>query len=572
MDQPVILCGLGKVGWTVLDFLKTAGLSVVAIDLHVKPTDSRLAGVRFIQGDCRQKEVLEEAGLAKARGVIIITSDDLINISATLLARSLHPDVRIVVRLFNENMMLRLGKAVKNVVPLSVPALTAPVMAVTALTGKGLGTFSVADGVRQIAEIRVGETPVQGQTLEEIGNRYGVLVLAHRPALGADRFLAEVDWQARPTREDRLVVCGKPEALAPLLGPTVDDRLSDLRWASWLRRSARIAGRTLSEVDLAVKIATAILLLVIVAGTLVYHYGMNLSVPRGLFRTISLLATGADMHEEELTEGWQRVFASLMRLVGTALIATFTAIVTNYLLRARLGPALELRRIPDSGHIIVCGLGNIGYGVVQELRNRGEPVVVIERAADNRFIGPARRLGAAVIVGDGTVLEVLRQAHADSARAIIAATDSELANMEIALLVRELNPKQRVVTGVADPRLAQVLREAANIRLAVSTSALAAPAFVATLFGDRVASVFLIAGRVLAAIELAVQAGDPSLAGHEVGALAHTYSLVPISLVTADGVIRTPPPDHRLSLGDSLAAILSLPDLARLLRRERAKE
>ena len=69
MDQPVILCGLGKVGWTVLDFLKTAGLSVVAIDLHVKPTDSRLAGVRFIQGDCRQKEVLEEAGLAKARGI-----------------------------------------------------------------------------------------------------------------------------------------------------------------------------------------------------------------------------------------------------------------------------------------------------------------------------------------------------------------------------------------------------------------------------------------------------------------------------------------------------------------------
>src|SRR5205807_864011 len=117
MDQPVILCGLGKVGWTVLDFLKAAGLSVVAIDLHAKPTDSRLAGVRFLQGDCRQKEVLDQAGVMSARGVIIITSDDLINISATLLIRSLNPNVRIVVRLFNQNMMLRLGKAVKNVFP-----------------------------------------------------------------------------------------------------------------------------------------------------------------------------------------------------------------------------------------------------------------------------------------------------------------------------------------------------------------------------------------------------------------------------------------------------------------------
>jgi Trk K+ transport system NAD-binding subunit len=297
-----------------------------------------------------------------------------------------------------------------------------------------------------------------------------------------------------------------------------------------------------------------------------------LSVPRGLFRTISLLATGADMHVEELAVGWQRVFASLMRLMGTALIATFTAIVTNYLLRARLGPALELRRIPDSGHIVVCGLGNIGYGIVEELRQRGEPVVVIERAADNRFIGPARQLGAAVIVGDATVLEVLRQAHAHSARALIAATDSELANMEIALLVRELNPKQRVVTGVADPHLAQVLREAANIRLAVSTSALAAPAFVATLFGDRVANVFLIAGRVLAAVELAVQADDSTLVGHEVGAFARAYGMVPVSLVTAAGAIQTPAADYRLSLGDSLTGILALPDLARLLRRERGKD
>ena len=108
--------------------------------------------------------------------------------------------------------------------------------------------------------------------------------------------------------------------------------------------------------------------------------------------------------------------------------------------------------------------------------------------------------------------EVLRQAHAATARAVIAATNNDLVNLEVALLVRELNPRQRVVLLLSDPQLAQMLRDAANVRLAVSVPALAAPAFVAGLFGDRVLSVFLVRDRLLAVIDLVIQDDDP-LAG-----------------------------------------------------------
>ena len=67
---------------------------------------------------------------------------------------------------------------------------------------------------------------------------------------------------------------------------------------------------------------------------------------------------------------------------------------------------------------------------------------------------------------------------------------------------RELNPKQRVVVRLADTHLAQTLREAANVRLALSTSALAAPAFFAALYGDRVQNIFLIEGQVLAVLDV----------------------------------------------------------------------
>src|SRR5262249_50748153 len=143
MDQPILLCGLGRVGWRVFEYLRTIGLPVVAIDNHCSPGDARLAGVRLVQGDCRSREVLEGAGAANARAVLILTSDDLVNISTALMVRSLHPEVRVVLRMFNQNLIPRLGKAVHNIFALSTSTLAAPVLAVTALTGQGLGTFHV---------------------------------------------------------------------------------------------------------------------------------------------------------------------------------------------------------------------------------------------------------------------------------------------------------------------------------------------------------------------------------------------------------------------------------------------
>jgi Trk K+ transport system NAD-binding subunit len=175
-----------------------------------------------------------------------------------------------------------------------------------------------------------------------------------------------------------------------------------------------------------------------------------------------------------------------------------------------------------------------------------------------------------VIVGDATVAEVLRQARAGQARAVVAATSNELINLEVALLVRELNPAQRVVLRLTDPQLAQTLREAANVRLALSLPSLAAPAFVAALFGDRVQSVFLIEGKLLAAIDLTVQAGDGALEGQTVRAAAVDYHFLPVCLVCADNTVKPEPLQARLQAGDRLNAIIDLQNLQRLLQREAA--
>ena len=601
MDAPVILCGLGRVGWRVLEYLRKAGLPVVVIDSTVSPADPRLENVRLIRGDCRQREVLEEAGVAQANGVLILTSDDLVNISTTLAVRHLHPNVRVVVRMFNQNLILRLAKAIPNVFALSTSALAAPLLALTALTGDALGAFSVDGQRRQVAELTVDtNSPLRGRRIAELAERYHLLVLAHLPfqgnrenwdamakgrgdansqrfpsltmttvpTQGGERYLLDVDPEARLAAGDRLVICGEPRSLAIMFAQLRDEVLQSLRIAGRLRRWGRVLWRSMGEVDLPVKICTGVFFGVILVSTMVFYFGMDLSLHAALFRTISVMATGAEMHEREVvTEPWRAVFVSVMRVMGAALMGLFTALITNYFLRARLSGALEVRSIPDGGHVVVCGLGRVGFRVIEELLREGERVVAIEPSRDNRFLPTTRRLGVPVILGDATLPEVLRQANAATARAVITATSNELANLEMALLARELNPKQRVVLRMTDPHLARTLREAANIRLALSIPTLAAPAFLAALYGDRMQSIFLVSGRLLAVVELVVSADDPVLQGQPVRSVAADYRFLPVHLASSGKVAKPQPLMQHLAAGDRLTLIAALPDLDRLFRR-----
>jgi Trk K+ transport system NAD-binding subunit len=579
MDKPIVICGLGRVGSRVLEYLRDTDLKVVVIDTQCQADDPRLCGIKIVRGDCRRREVLEEAGVANARGVLVLTGDDLINIAATLMVRALNPEVRVVLRMFNQNLIGRLGKAVTNVYALSTSLLTAPILAMTALTGQGLGRFRLGDDPseerRQVAEVPVPcGSPLDGLPAGELARTRGVQVLAHLPADGPATYLLDVSPDTRLEEGDHVVVCGPPRAVNALLAASGADQ-DDLRWAGWPRRLARVVGSSWKQIDLPVKICTGVLLGVMIASTVFLHLSVEKynRIPDALFRTISIMATGSDMHEADFRQSaGVKVFVSALRIVGAALMAAFTAIVTNYLLRARLAGALEVRRIPEEGHVIICGLAPVGFRVLEELLDCKCPVVVIEKDPDNRFVATARRKGVPVIIGDITVPEVLRQAHAATARAVIAATNHDLINLEVTLLVRELNPTQRVVVLQADPLLAQMLREAANVRLAVSVPALAAPAFVVGLFGDQVLSVFLVGGQLLAAIDLVVKEGDAFLNGQPVRAVAVDYRILPVAVLPPPGTAPASQPlTARLQPGNRLVGIIALPDLERLLRRQPLK-
>lgn len=571
MDRPIVMCGLGRMGSRVLDYLLAAGLPVVIIDTVCKPDDTRLRGARLVVGDCRRREVLESAGVANARGVLILTKDDLLNITTALTVRGVNRDAPIVLRMFNQNLLARLGQAVHNVFALSTSLLTAPILAMTALTGQALGAYRIddtAEGLRQLVELTIGPaSPLRDQAVANVTGQRDVAVMAHFPAAGGGSFLLDALPETVLRQGDHVIVHGSPRELAPLLASGDRDE-QELRWANWLYRHGRVAWRTIRQMDLAVLICAVVLIAVVAVSTVVLKLnveGYN-SYSGALLRTVNIMATAGALADDKYDS--IRVFVSGLRIAGAVLMAAFTAIVTNYLLRAKLGGALEVRRVPESGHIIVCGLSTVGFRVVEELTRLKEPVVVIDSDPTSRFVTTVRRLGAAVLIGDTTVIEVLRQANAGKARAVVPATSNDMTNLEVALLVHELNPETRVVPLLNDPQFAQMLRDAAGVRLAVSEPALAAPAFLAGLFGDRVESVFFVRERLFAVIDLIISEED-ALAGAAIRAVAVDYRLLPVGLIRKDGA--SPPRPllaGRLQAGDRLFGITALGDLERLLRRQ----
>lgn len=126
-------------------------------------------------------------------------------------------------------------------------------------------------------------------------------------------------------------------------------------------------------------------------------------------------------------------------------------------------------------HIVLCGLGHLGFRILNQLLAAKEAVVALEKDASARFLGDAKATGVPVLVRDMQEDQALVDAGVQHARTIIIATNNDMANLEVALDARRMNPKVRVIMRLFDQEMADKFKEAALIDEAFSPAALAAP-------------------------------------------------------------------------------------------------
>jgi voltage-gated potassium channel len=98
MSGHVIVCGFGRVGRNLAQYVTGAGEDVVVIDHDPVRASAAEGAAHVVQGDATNDEVLKEAGIERARVLVTALNTDAANLFVTLTARSLRPDLFIVAR------------------------------------------------------------------------------------------------------------------------------------------------------------------------------------------------------------------------------------------------------------------------------------------------------------------------------------------------------------------------------------------------------------------------------------------------------------------------------------------
>lgn len=214
-----------------------------------------------------------------------------------------------------------------------------------------------------------------------------------------------------------------------------------------------------------------------------------------------------------------------------------------------------------SEHVILCGLGHVGYRVAQQLIKLDQDFVCITK--ETKFAEQLRKHDVPVLVGDARDEDMLVGANVARAKAIILATDDDLANLETAINARARNDKIRILVRMFDPELANKVESAFGIHMAFSTSQLAAPAIALAALEKSVLHSFYVGDKLMNVVELEAVSGCRHL-GKTLEAFEKEFGLTVFVHRRGDHVDPHPSGDVLLERADHLILLTSVEILDRL--------
>ncbi|MCM1969540.1 NAD-binding protein [Streptomyces sp. G1] len=240
----IVLLGLGKIGTRVLARLRELDIPVVCVEEDPEARGIPLARslrVPVILGDATQDGILEAARIHRAHALLALTSSDTTNLEAILCARTTNPDLRVALRLYDDEFATAVHRTLRAAHPQavtrsrSVTSLAAPAFAAAMMGRQILGAIPVERRVLLFAAIDVAGLPqLEGRTIADTLNpgQWRILALDttdpadRRPDLRATRLdgqshVSGLLFDLHPGHllgpDDRVVIAATRQGLAELL-------------------------------------------------------------------------------------------------------------------------------------------------------------------------------------------------------------------------------------------------------------------------------------------------------------------------------------------------------------------
>jgi Trk K+ transport system NAD-binding subunit len=547
-----IVCGDGSLAYRIASELTSRYDEDVVVVLpdpakNFGPQVTALDGVTVLSHATLTSDVFVEAGIATARGLALVGSDDLVNFHAALRADELNPGLRIVVAAFNRRLGQHIRGFFRDCTVLSSSETAAPSFVSAALGSPTPSHIRVSGRtlyVARHADVPAGHAVCGLEVPDDPAGTTQLIPPDELPPVSPDG--ASSDSASSDSGRGGLVLA--------VADGTPRDPLTRRRHP--VRASAGMLWRLAWN---KFALVFAILLAAVIAGfclLLVARY----PVSNAVYLTVMDM-TGSALTSAKLG-GSEKVSQMVLTVDGMALIPLVTAIIVG----ARLTGKIRGEPRPRGGHIIVVGLGNVGSRVVGELHDLGYDVACIDRDPEARGVALARRLSLPLVIGEAYLEEKLQAAGLETAAALVSVTSNDMVNLETALQARAMREDLRLVLRLGDDDLAQRVQKTLGNVISRSVSYMAAPAFAAALLEHLVLRTIAVGRHVLLIADVRVEAGS-DIAGRALAELERDRLARVLALQVRGAQLFHWSPHHGylLAAGDRVIVLATRAGLTRFL-------
>jgi len=219
LKEHFILCGYGRVGQGIAQVFSEEGTPFVIIandEQHIAKAEKE--GYLCLFGDATSDEVLKEAGIERAHGLVSAVGSDTDNTFITLSAREMRPDLFIEARSSSPESegKLRRAGADRVISPHAIGGRRMAMLALRPAVVDFIDTVAYGRGRQlELENVDVGSgSSLVGRTMEQARSKDGITVLAMKKKSG--KLLANPPGEEIIEDGDRLIVIGTKGRLAAL--------------------------------------------------------------------------------------------------------------------------------------------------------------------------------------------------------------------------------------------------------------------------------------------------------------------------------------------------------------------
>lgn len=499
------------------------------------------SGVELLIAARPDERALRAAGVERAAALALTYGDDQTNVMAALLARSINPGIRLVIRMYHRERGRHLEQLLDRAVLARRSTDAASLQDTVPLD---TSTTVLSDADTAVPELVAAAALGPGHILQVAGKVFrGVVRPAGTPPRAADlATLAVISGADRhdPRSEDSAETPGEdgtqllPDTVTAYhsqfthgrlmleevtadraletpgdgrsVGGWVRDRLTHLPWKVFLSGEMISVCGLLAAVVALLSLATYLTVDGIPPWKAVY------------LPLLDIFTMGDPATDEPRARKFLQLIAGFTGLAILPLVVAATIHATGAFRAASVSrpPAGDL-----GDHIVLVGLGKVGTRVLIRLRATHHRVVAVERDPHARGVAVALELGVPLILEDATDPGALDLARIARSASLLVLTSDDSANLDIVMAAREANPDVRAVMRLYDDDFAATVSLTLRasypdaLTRSRSVSSLASPAFAAAMMGRHVLGVMPVERGVLLFTAVDV-AGHPALEGFSV--------------------------------------------------------